>query len=123
MLQIDPRSPVPLNEQIKSALKGLISRGALKPGDPAPSIRPLAESLKVNPNTVARAIRELVLEGVLETRRGEGAFVSVAALRKAQNGLSDVRKGLHEALRLAKRGGLSWDEIGALVRHAQKEDA
>jgi len=123
MLQIDPRSPVPLNEQIKASLKGLIARGALKPGDPAPSIRPLAESLKVNPNTVARAIRELVLEGVLETRRGEGAFVSVAALRKAQNGLSDVRKGLHEALRLAKRGGLSSDEISAIVRRAQKEDA
>lgn len=122
MILIDPLSPTPLNEQIKSGLRGLIARGALKPGEPAPSIRPLAETLKVNPNTVARAIRELVLEGVLETKRGEGTFVAASAPRKALDGLSEVRDGLREALRQARRGGLSWEDISLLVRRAVKED-
>ncbi|MBI2387786.1 MAG: GntR family transcriptional regulator [Elusimicrobia bacterium] len=122
MIRIDPLSPTPLNEQIKSGLRGLIARGALKPGEPAPTIRPLAESLKVNPNTVARAIRELVLEGVLETKRGEGTVVAAGAPRKASDGLSGIRDGLREALRQARRGGLDWDDITLLVRRAEKED-
>src|SRR5689334_14838488 len=122
MIRIDPLAATPLNEQIKSGLRGLIARGALKPGEPAPSIRPLAESLKVNPNTVARAIRELVLEGVLETRRGEGTIVASSALRKAEGGLEDARDGLREALRQARRAGLDWDEIALIARRAEKED-
>ena len=65
MIQIDPRSPVPINDQIKAAVRGLVAKGLLRPGDQAPSIRSLAERLRVNPNTVARAFRELSLEGVL----------------------------------------------------------
>lgn len=123
MLRIDPLSATPINEQIKAGLRGLIARGALKPGEPAPTIRPLAESLKVNPNTVARAIRELVLEGVLEAKRGEGTVVAAAAPRKAADGLAAVGDDLREALRQARRGGLSWDDIAVLVRRAEKEDA
>jgi len=122
MIRIDPLSPTPLNEQIKSGLRGLIARGVLKPGEPAPTIRPLAEALKVNPNTVARAIRELVLEGVLEAKRGEGTVVAEAAPRKAADGLAGIRDGVREALRQARRGGLSWDEIALLVRKAEKEN-
>lgn len=122
MLRIDPLAATPLNEQIKSGLRGLIARGALKPGEPAPSIRPLAESLKVNPNTVARAIRELVLEGVLEARRGEGTVVASAAPRKAVDGLEEAREDLRESLRLARRAGLDWDEIALIARRAEKED-
>ncbi len=122
MIRIDPLSATPINEQIKAGLRGLIARGALKPGEPAPTIRPLAESLKVNPNTVARAIRELVLEGVLEAKRGEGTVVAAAAPRKAADGLAAVGDDLREALRQARRGGLSWDDIAVLVRRAEKED-
>lgn len=122
MIRIDPLSATPINEQIKAGLRGLIARGALKPGEPAPTIRPLAETLKVNPNTVARAIRELVLEGVLEAKRGEGTVVAAAAPRKAADGLAEVGEDLKEALRQARRGGLSWDDIAVLVRRAEKED-
>lgn len=122
MIQIDPLSPTPLNEQIKSGLRGLIARGVLRPGEPAPTIRPLAQTLKVNPNTVARAIRELVLEGVLEAKRGEGTVVAAAALRKAADGLAEIRDGVREALQQARRGGLSWEEITLLVRRAEKEN-
>lgn len=122
MLRIDPLSPVPINEQIKAGLRGLIARGALKPGDPGPTVRGLAETLKVNPNTVARAVRELVIEGVLETRRGEGTVVADAAPRKAQSGLDGVRGRLRESLRQARRGGLSWSDVEAAVREARREE-
>ncbi|MDE2142800.1 MAG: GntR family transcriptional regulator [Elusimicrobia bacterium] len=122
MIHIDPRSPVPINEQIKAGLRGLIARGALRPGDPAPSIRGLAESLKVNPNTVARAVRELVIEGVLDARRGEGTVVADAAPRMAKSGLDDVRGRLREALRQARRGGLGWNDVETAVREARREE-
>jgi GntR family transcriptional regulator len=122
MIRIDLRSPVPLNEQIKAGLRGLIARGALKPGDPAPSIRGLAETLKVNPNTVARAVRELVVEGVLDARRGEGTVVADGAPRMARSGLDDLRGRLREDLRQARRGGLSWNDVEAAVREARREE-
>jgi GntR family transcriptional regulator len=122
MIQIDSRSPVPLNEQIKAGLRGLIARGTLRPGDPAPSVRSMAESLKVNPNTVARAVRELVVEGVLDARRGEGTFVADGAPRRAKDSLDDVRDRLREGLRQARRGGLSWNDVEAAVREARREE-
>lgn len=122
MIRVDPRSPVAINEQIKAGLRGLVARGALRPGDPAPSVRGLAESLKVNPNTVARAVRELVLEGVLETRRGEGAFVAAGAPKLARGGLDEIRARLRESLRQARAAGLPWSEVAAAVREARREE-
>ena len=116
MIQIDPNSPVPLNDQIKAGFKGLVAKGLLRPGDQMPSIRGLATSLKVNPNTVARAFRELSLEGFIESQRGNGNYVSDMAKRQAKDNLEDVRERLREALRLAKRGGLPWSEISALMQ-------
>jgi GntR family transcriptional regulator len=59
-------------EQVKHG----IETGALRPGEQLPGIRPLAEELVINPNTVAKAYRELEHEGVIELRHGAGAFVS-----------------------------------------------
>jgi GntR family transcriptional regulator len=59
-------------EQVKHA----IATGALRPGEQLPGIRPVAEELVINPNTVAKAYRELEHEGVIELRQGAGAFVS-----------------------------------------------
>jgi DNA-binding transcriptional regulator YhcF (GntR family) len=59
-------------EQVKHA----IEIGALRAGDQLPGIRPLAEELVINPNTVAKAYRELEHAGVLELRHGSGAFVA-----------------------------------------------
>lgn len=122
MIQIDLGSPTPIYDQIKAGLKGMVARGLLRPGDPAPSIRSLASELKVNPNTVARAFRELSAEGVLESRRGEGNVIASGAVRQAVDGLASVREGLRESLRLARRGGLGWDEVEAVVRRSRKEE-
>ncbi len=122
MIEIDTRSPVPLYDQIKAGLRGLVAKELLRPGDPAPSIRTLAETLKVNPNTVARAFRELSGEGFFESRRGEGNFISPAAKKKARTGLDSLGRGIEESLRLARRGGLSWREIDSAVRKVRGEE-
>lgn len=122
MIQIDPNSPVPIYDQIKAGLRGLVTKGLLKPGDQAPSIRSLAVSLKINPNTVARAFRELAQEGFLQSQRGDGAYIAQGAQKQAQDSLGSIRLGLLDALRHARRAGLAWDDIRALAQKAQEEE-
>lgn len=122
MIEIDPQSSLPLNDQIKAGLRGLVAKGLLKPGDLAPSVRALAAELKVNPNTVARAFRELALEGFFETRRGDGSYVAEDAVRRAQKGLDGVRDTLAEAVKQARRGGLSRGDVEKAVRQALQEE-
>jgi GntR family transcriptional regulator len=72
----NPSSGVPIYLQLMEQVKHAIETGALRPGEQLPGIRPLAEELVVNPNTVAKAYRELEHEGVVELRQGAGAFVT-----------------------------------------------
>src|ERR1700755_352238 len=72
----NPSSGVPIYLQLMEQVKHSIETGALRPGEQLPGIRPLAEQLVINPNTVAKAYRELEHEGVVELRQGAGAFVS-----------------------------------------------
>ena len=76
--------------QLVDQVRMAAASGALQPGDPLPSIRPLAEDLRVNRNTVAKAYSELESQGVIETIAGKGCFVrsNSAPLRK------DVRRKL-----------------------------
>ena len=71
----NPSSGVPIYLQLMEQVKHSIETGALRPGEQLPGIRPLAEELVINPNTVAKAYRELEHEGVIELRHGAGAFV------------------------------------------------
>ena len=72
----NPSSGVPIYLQLMEQVKHAIETGALRPGEQLPGIRPLAEELVINPNTVAKAYRELEHEGVIELRHGAGAFVA-----------------------------------------------
>ncbi len=72
----NPSSGVPIYLQLMEQVKHAIETGALRPGEQLPGIRPLAEELVVNPNTVAKAYRELEHEGVVELRQGAGAFIA-----------------------------------------------
>jgi len=72
----NPALGVPIYLQLMEQVKHGIETGALRPGDQLPGIRPLAEELVINPNTVAKAYRELEHDGVIELRHGAGAFVA-----------------------------------------------
>jgi GntR family transcriptional regulator len=76
----------PIWRQIEEGMRRMISLGIFAPGAAVPSVRELAQTLRVNPNTVARAYQRLTDDGVLSVRRGEGTFVSDAPkqLRKAE---------------------------------------
>src|SRR5207248_6266973 len=72
----NPSSGVPIYLQLMEQVKHGIETGALRAGEQLPGIRPLAEELVINPNTVAKAYRELEHEGIIELRHGAGAFVA-----------------------------------------------
>jgi GntR family transcriptional regulator len=72
----NPSSGVPIYLQLMEQVKHAIETGALRPGEQVPATRRVAEELVVNPNTVAKAYRELEHEGVIEMRKGLGAFVA-----------------------------------------------
>lgn len=74
--QITPGSATPIYQQVVDQVRLAVAVGELKTGDPLPSVRTLAEQLVVNPNTVARAFGELVRDGVIESRHGQGVFVA-----------------------------------------------
>jgi GntR family transcriptional regulator len=75
-IHISPHDGVPIYQQIVNQVKYLTASGRLAAGEQLPPVRKLAEQLLVNPNTIARAYRELESAGVLATRRGAGVFVA-----------------------------------------------
>jgi len=76
MIKVDTSSFIPIYEQVKNQIKRQVGLGFLKPNQVLPSIRDLATDLLINPNTVARAYRDLEREGFIYTRKGRGCFVS-----------------------------------------------
>jgi GntR family transcriptional regulator len=75
-LHIYTKDAVPIYQQIVTQIKHMVASGRLRPGDEVPPIRVLAEQLLINPNTVARAYRELEAAGLLTSRRGSGTSVA-----------------------------------------------
>lgn len=75
-LQVDPHSGVPVYRQMMDQVKYYVASGALRPGDQLPSVRDLAQTLKVNPTTVVKAYTELEHERVIELKHGKGAFIA-----------------------------------------------
>lgn len=118
-IDVDPKAPTPPSEQIADQVRFAVAAGRLRPGDRLPSVRKLAVSAQVNPNTVARAYRELEREGTVETRPGAGCFVAVAGLMTCR-ALRDriVSERIGRAVREARDAGLSPLEIEAFVADA-----
>ena len=75
LLQIDFKSGKPAYLQLVDQIRYAAASGAVRPGEPLPSIRPLAEELRLNRNTVAKAYTELESQGVIETIAGKGCFL------------------------------------------------
>ena len=92
-IRLSQTDGVPIYRQITNQIKYLVAAGRMEIGEKLPPVRRLAEELIVNPNTVARAYRELESEGVITSRQGSGAFVadngSPLARREKQIVLND----------------------------------
>ena len=115
LLKPNPSSGVPIYLQLMEQVKHAIETGALRPGEQLPGIRPLAEELVINPNTVAKAYRELEHEGVIELRQGAGAFVSdKAPSKKDADKLRAGAGAVASAIEKLRARGVTDDEIRRL---------
>ncbi len=116
LLYIDPKSEQPIYDQIVRQIKFAVATGSVRTGSMVPSVRELAKELVLNPNTIARAYRELQADGVLETVRGQGLRVAAKALRRCVNERKElIRSRLEQVLREASMSSLSREEIEAMI--------
>ncbi len=106
IFQIDFKSGKPVYLQLVDQVRYAAAAGSLRPGDPLPSIRPLAEELRVNRNTIAKAYTELESQGVIETIPGKACFL------KENN--SPFTKQVRQKLLLAEI-----DEAVVMAHHLQ----
>jgi GntR family transcriptional regulator len=111
-LHIDAHNGLAVYDQIVRQVKFAVADGTLSAGEMVPSVRELAKDLAVNPNTVARAYRQLQDEGVLATVRGTGLAVESGAKRGCQADRKRlIRSRLNDVLVEAHLSGLTEDEI------------
>jgi GntR family transcriptional regulator len=119
ILRPNPSLGVPIYLQLMEQVKHAIETGALRAGEQLPGIRPLAEELVINPNTVAKAYRELEHEGIIELRHGAGAFVSSnAKSRKFSDKVRLAQPIVSGAVEKLRAKGLSDEEIRRLFEAA-----
>lgn len=115
-LRVSTQDGLPIYLQIVNQVKYLVAAGRLAPGEALPSVRKLAEQLVVNPNTIARAYRELEAAGVLATRRGAGVYVSENGSPLAR---SEQTKILNERIDVllaeARQMGIDFDALLELL--------
>ena len=120
MIQINYNDSRPIYEKVKDSLRQLVFGGALGEGERLPSVRELAVSLTVNPNTIQRAYRELEQEGTIVSVPGKGSFVARGGVARAAR-----RRELTERLRALASElealGLTRDEIAAIIKEEEHD--
>jgi len=115
---LDPKSAVPLYEQIAVRLKAAVATGELRAGDSLPSVRQLASKLRINPATVVQAYRGLEDAGFVELRQGAGTFVrSVGSETRSRERITQARRLARQMVAEAARLGLTPQELREAIRH------
>src|SRR4030095_487668 len=118
ILQIDFRSGLPIYIQIVNQVQAQVAGGILKPGDQLPTVRALAEELRVNFNTVARAYRILDEARIISTQQGRGTYITEIPPPKVREKLRKeslqalTQRFVNEAMRL----DFSKDEITQIIK-------
>ena len=118
LLRVDASLPVPLWSQIEEGVRRLVAGGGLGPGVPVPSVRELAQKLRVNPATVAKAYQRLGEAGLLEMRRGDGTYVALSPplMAKSERGRAlrtEAGRYAAAAITLGARADEAVDEVRA----------
>jgi GntR family transcriptional regulator len=116
--QISSGTQTPIYRQVIDQVRLAVASGTLQAGDQLPSVRGLAERLLVNPNTIARAYGELVRDGVLESRHGQGVFV---AERRRVFSDEERERRLTQAIDVLVSEAVSLDYSAAEIRAAVSE--
>ena len=117
LITVDPADPRPIYVQIMDEVRRALVVGTLAADDALPSVRQLAVDLRVNPNTVAQAYRELERDGVVHVKRGQGTFVNDVGVNGRQK-RTLAREVAALALRDAHRNGLGADELIRAIQTA-----
>jgi GntR family transcriptional regulator len=115
---VDPRSGVPIYLQLIEQVKRGVALGTLAPGEQLPTVKALALELTVNPNTVARAYRDLERDGVIETSPGRGSFVKPNGTVTTELRTDVAGPAFDNAVRTAKGLGLAAGELRQLFERA-----
>lgn len=119
MFHVRPESGEPIYQQLTRQITHAITSGALKPGDRLPTIRQLAADQVVNPNTVARAYRELERDGLVESGPRRGTFVTFDPPKlMAKERRSRIKPHLDSLVAEARVLGFSEDELRAMLDQA-----
>jgi len=120
-IHISPSDGVPIYLQIVNQVKYLVASGRLAPGEELPPIRTLAEQLLINPNTVARAYRELEAAGIVTKRRTTGTYVSDAGSPLArQERLRILTERIDLLLAEARQMDIDTNELIDLLREREE---
>lgn len=119
-IRIDPADGVPIYRQIVNQVRYAVASGLLEPGDELPTIRALALTLKVTPNTIVKAYEELEAAGILQKRHGSGTFVSGERTRLADRERRRIIEQRIDALLAeAHHLGFSLEELFKLIHRRQ----
>lgn len=113
---ISSNTSKPIYEQITSQIKGMIMSGKLKAGEPIPSMRALAKSIKVSVITVQKAYEDLQKEGFIETNVGRGSFVSAKNKDFFQEQRQCIiEEHLQKAVNIARECGINLEKLKELI--------
>jgi GntR family transcriptional regulator len=125
-LRVDPDQPASPSRQIVEEVLDLVAGGAWGSGARLPSVRDAAAEALVNPNTIARAWRELEVLGIVAGRAGSGVFVTedgpeIARRERRRETLTGLRRALDEALRSGHEPEIVRDETEKAVKRTRGE--
>lgn len=115
LIIVDPRSRVPIYEQLIQKVKSLVYSGELRADDPMPSVRSLAAELAINPNTIQRAYAALEAEGVIYSLPARGSFVSDNIQKVIELRKDELIEKLAKLLRELKSLGCDPDEVKVVM--------
>lgn len=109
----------PLYEQVLQQMRSAIVRGEIALGEKIPSVREMAMALKINPNTVMHAYKEMERDGLTETRRGQGTFITASKERVEAFRSQLAQQALNEFLETMRNFGYSLADIQRILTEQQ----